>query len=62
MTWDEFSTYMMTMTLTADDKMMFLDESKPKIFPTNHREIIVYIDYIQKDKKYLTIRFNSCLY
>eukprot|EP00842_Homolaphlyctis_polyrhiza_P005998 jgi/Hompol1/639/HPOL_002560-RA len=53
--WDEFSAYMMTVSIETDDLNDILDERKKKIVGVPHKDMIVKIDYVLKERKYLTV-------
>jgi hypothetical protein len=53
--WDEFSSYMMTGTFdTTDLKTVFNDKERRQI-PAKNKDMIKRIDYIPKERKYLTV-------
>jgi WD40 repeat protein len=55
MDWDEFSTYMMTVNGDEEESHALVEERKKKSCPSPHRDMIVRIDYVPKERKYLTI-------
>ena len=54
--WDEFSAYMMTISSDNDEIRDLLDERKKKIVQVPHKDMVVRIDYIHKERKFLTVR------
>jgi len=57
MSWDEFSSYMMSGALEKDDSsnLTIFDEKNKKTYPGLHKDIIVGIFYTIKERKYLSI-------
>ncbi|ORX44215.1 WD40 repeat-like protein, partial [Piromyces finnis] len=57
MSWDEFSSYMMSGALEKDDSsnMMIFDEKNKKTYLSLHKSIVVKVFYTIKERKYLSI-------
>ena len=55
-TWDEFSSYMMSGTVDADTIMDILDERNKRVVNAPHKDAILIIDSLAKDRKYMSIR------
>ena len=57
MDWNEFSTYMMTV-FSGDrtEEGISIEEKKRKVTSTPHRDMIVFIDFVVKERKYITVR------
>ncbi|KAJ3193190.1 EF-hand calcium binding domain 8 [Irineochytrium annulatum] len=53
--WDEFSTYMMTGSMEADDMRTVIDERVRRFINGPHKDMIKRIDFIQKERKYITV-------
>ncbi|KAL2911515.1 hypothetical protein HK105_209004 [Polyrhizophydium stewartii] len=53
--WDEFSAYMMTVSIETDDPNDILDERRKKIVGVPHKDMIVKIDFVQKERKYISV-------
>ncbi|KAI8818479.1 WD40-repeat-containing domain protein [Fimicolochytrium jonesii] len=53
--WDEFSTYMMGRAKENSEAQSIFDERVRKLFNSPHKDIIRYIDYIAKERKYITV-------
>ncbi|KAJ3016984.1 WD40 repeat domain 95 [Thoreauomyces humboldtii] len=53
--WDEFSTYMMTGALENSEAHSIFDERIKKLFNSPHKETIRRIDYIPKERKYISV-------
>ncbi|KAI8929846.1 WD40-repeat-containing domain protein [Entophlyctis helioformis] len=53
--WDEFSTYMMTVSIESDDLSEILDERRRKLVTVPHKDMIIRIDFVQKERKYLSV-------
>ncbi|KAI8914980.1 WD40-repeat-containing domain protein [Powellomyces hirtus] len=53
--WDEFSTYMMTGALDNSEAHSIFDERIKKLFNSPHKETIRRIDYIPKERKYISV-------
>jgi hypothetical protein len=57
LTWDEFSTYMMTVNGEEEESGAMVEERKKRIQGTPHRDMIIYIEFVAKERKYLTVRY-----
>ncbi|KAJ3336526.1 WD40 repeat domain 95 [Kappamyces sp. JEL0680] len=55
MDWDEFSTYMMTVTGEREEALAQIDEKRRKLCATPHRDMVIYIDFVTKERKYVTV-------
>ena len=55
MDWDEFSTYMMTVNVEEEEAHALVEERKRKSFSSHHKDMIIRIEYVSKERKYLTI-------
>ncbi|KAI8902061.1 WD40-repeat-containing domain protein [Globomyces pollinis-pini] len=55
MDWDEFSTYMMTVNSENDESHNLIDERRRKLVNGPHRDMIIRIDYVPKERKYLSV-------
>ena len=53
--WDEFSTYMMTVSLEEATSTSVLDEKIKALASTPHRDMIIFIDLIPRERKYVTV-------
>ncbi|KAJ3105689.1 WD40 repeat domain 95 [Phlyctochytrium planicorne] len=53
--WDEFSTYMMTGAMETDDSGNVIDEKIRKLINGPHKDMIRRIDFIVKERKYITV-------
>ncbi|KAJ3185585.1 WD40 repeat domain 95 [Geranomyces variabilis] len=53
--WDEFSTYMMTGALENSEAHSIFDERIKKLFNSPHKDTIRRIDYIPKERKYISV-------
>lgn len=55
MDWNEFSTYMMTASGERVEEEIAIEEKKRKICSTPHKDMIIFIDFVIKERKYLTV-------
>lgn len=53
--WNDFANHMMTVAGERDEITTLVDERRRKISYTPHKDMIVYLDYVQKERKYLSI-------
>ncbi|KAI9094719.1 WD40-repeat-containing domain protein [Phlyctochytrium arcticum] len=53
--WDEFSNYMMSGALDAGEGVVIFDERIKKFFNSPHKDIIKRLDYIVKERKYISV-------
>lgn len=56
MDWDEFSTYMMTVTGDREEQITLIDEKRRKQSMTPHRDMILFLDYVVKERKFVSVR------
>ena len=54
--WDEFSSYMITVSGDNDDAMDILNERNRRLIHSAHKDMIMRIEFVAKEKKYLSIR------
>ncbi|KAJ3398708.1 hypothetical protein HDV05_002353, partial [Chytridiales sp. JEL 0842] len=54
--WDEFSTYMMTGSMGSEIPTGVIDEKIRRLINGPHKDMIKRIDFIPKEKKYITVR------
>ncbi|TPX58932.1 hypothetical protein SpCBS45565_g07880 [Spizellomyces sp. 'palustris'] len=59
--WDEFSTYMMTGALEGGETHSIFDERIKKLFNSPHKDIIKRLDYIPKERKYISVSREGCV-
>jgi hypothetical protein len=59
MDWDEFSTYMMTVTGEREEALALVEEKRRKLCTTPHKDMVIYIDFVAKERKYVTVRFAA---
>jgi WD40 repeat protein len=55
MDWDEFSTYMMTVNGEEEEGHALIEERRKKSHNTPHRDMVVSISFVTKERKYLTV-------
>ncbi|KAJ3325129.1 WD repeat-containing protein 49 [Boothiomyces sp. JEL0866] len=55
LSWDEFSTYMMTANSEEEEQQTVIDERRRKLVSGPHKDMIIRIEYVAKERKYLTI-------
>lgn len=61
MDWDEFSTYMMNITEEEEDTNALIEERRRKTINAPHKDMVIRIDYVAKERKYLTVRFFTLI-
>ncbi|EGF76597.1 hypothetical protein BATDEDRAFT_92606 [Batrachochytrium dendrobatidis JAM81] len=54
-TWDDFSAYMMTVSIETDDLRDILDERNRKIVTMPHKDMVIRIEYVSRERKYLSV-------
>ncbi|KAJ3262291.1 WD40 repeat domain 95 [Boothiomyces macroporosus] len=55
LSWDEFSTYMMTANSEEEEQQTVVDERRRKLVVGLHKDMIIRIEYVAKERKYLTV-------
>ena len=56
MDWNEFSTYMTSASIGKTEVSIVIEEKKRKATATPHKDMIIFIDYVIKERKYITVR------
>ena len=56
MDWNEFSTYMMSASGEKQEVGVAIEEKKRRVTSTPHKDMIIFIDYVVKERKYITVR------
>jgi Ca2+-binding EF-hand superfamily protein len=55
--WDEFSTYMINVNGEEEEISALIEEKKRRAINCHHKDMICYIDYVAKERKYLTVSY-----
>jgi hypothetical protein len=53
--WDEFSSYMMTVSSEETDSCLVIDEKSRKLASVPHRDMLIFIHFINRERKYVSV-------
>ncbi|KAH6585718.1 hypothetical protein BASA50_001053 [Batrachochytrium salamandrivorans] len=53
--WEEFSAYMMAASIEMEEFGDILDEHKHKLVSVPHKDMIIRIDFVQRERRYLSV-------
>ena len=53
--WDEFSSYMMTVSLEETFTLPIINEKFKRLSSVPHRDMLIFLFFINREKKYVTV-------
>ncbi len=53
--WDEFSSYMMTVSLEETFTVPIINEKSKRLSSVPHRDMLIFLFFINREKKYVTV-------